>query len=141
MLPTTTRVMIVDRDSRSVAHVAALFGALGYADTDNANSMSVALQRLHNCDMYNNAAFGLVYIDWDMDAPANGSTMLETIRRDYKVKQTPVIMCCEMRHVPYARYMTKEGILQGYILKPATLEALSVVLTPLVPPTLPSFNV
>ena len=135
MLPTTTRVMIVDRDPRSVARVAALFGALGYADTDNANSMSVALPRLHN------DSFGLIYIDWDMDAPANGSALLETIRRDYKIKHLPVIMCCEMRHVPYARYMTKETILQGYVLKPATLEALSAVLTPLVSPTLPSFNV
>ena len=72
---------------------------------------------------------------------ANGSALLETIRRDYKIKHLPVIMCCEMRHVPYARYMTKETILQGYVLKPATLEALSAVLTPLVSPTLPSFNV
>ena len=139
--PRTTRVMIIDRDPRSVAQVKSLFGALGYLDTDDANSAAVAFQRLHNCDQFGQSAFGLVYIDWNLDAPANGSMVLEALRGDYKIRWTRCIMCCEMRHVPYAKYMIKEQLLDGMVMKPPTLASLRAVLEPLTPPLLPPFNV
>jgi CheY-like chemotaxis protein len=139
--PRTTRVMIIDRDPRSVAQVQSLFGALGYLDTDSANSAAVAFQRLHNCDAFGDSAFKLIYLDWNLDAPANGSMVLEAIRGDYKIRWTRVIMCCEMRHVPYARYMIKEQLLDGMVMKPPTLASLRAAIEPLVLPMLPPFNV
>lgn len=139
--PATTRVMIINNKPREVAEVKSLFGALGYLDTDEASSAAVAFQRLHNCDQFGQSAFGLIYLDWNLDGPANGSTVLEGIRGDYKIRWTRCVMCCEMQHVPYARYMVKEGVLDGMLLKPPTLASLRAVLEPLTPPFLPSFNV
>lgn len=127
-LPLNTRVMIGNTSGREVAEIAAVFAKLGYTQTDQGGSAAVVMRRLHTM------TFGLIYLDWNFDAPANGSFMLSLLRTDFRTKHLPIIMAVETRHVGYAREMHRETLLDGWLYKPPTAGTLQAVLDQLNPP-------
>lgn len=141
MLDLRTRVMVVGGDNREMMRVVDLFHAIGYTDTDMANSAPVAIQRLHNADRFGNSAAGLVYLDWVLQGQKNGQELLSIIRSDYKIKLIAILMAVDMNSVGFAREMVRETILDSWVLKPPTQESLTAALAPIEARMIPPFNV
>jgi CheY-like chemotaxis protein len=141
VLDLRTRIMVAAGDDRENARVRGLFNNIGYLDTDSANSAAVAIQRLHTTDMFSAAAFGLIYIDWVLQGPKAGQELVSLIRSDYKIKLMAIVFAVETHRVPFARTLAKEQLVDGWVLKPPSQDALLAALTPIEPRLIPPFNV
>ncbi len=78
-------ILIVD-DYRTMARIIRnLLQQLGFVDVDEALSANEALDKLKTRN------YGLVISDWNME-PMSGFSLLEQIRADHDLAQTPFIM-------------------------------------------------
>jgi len=143
MLDLRTRVMVVGGDDRETTRIRGLFTAIGYQDSDSANSAPVAIQRLHNADRFGNSASGLVYLDWVLQGQRNGQELLSIIRSDYKIKLIAIVMAVspDSNQMAFAREQLRVGLLDGWVLKPPTQETLAAALAPIEARMIPPFNV
>lgn len=143
MLDLRTRVMVITGNDRETARIVGLFNAIGYLDTDTANSAPVAIPQLHNADRFGNSASGLVYLDWVLQGQRNGQELLSIIRSDYKIKLIAIVMAVspDSNQMAFAREQLREQLLDGWVLKPATQATLAAALAPIEPRMIPPFNV
>jgi hypothetical protein len=143
MLDLRTRVMVITGNDQETARVVGLFNAIGYLDTEIANSAPVAIRRLHNADRFGSCAAGLVYLDWVLQGQRNGQELLSIIRSDYKIKLIAIVMAVspDSNQTAFAREQLRVGLLDGWVLKPPTQETLAAALAPIEARMIPPFNV
>jgi two-component system, chemotaxis family, chemotaxis protein CheY len=84
-MDTAMPILVVD-DSRSMTRImATLLQQIGFADVDQVNDGSSALQNLKR------KTYGLVISDWEMQ-PMNGPELVHAVRDDPALAPIPVIL-------------------------------------------------
>ena len=118
------RILVVDDYSTMRRIIRNLLNQLGYADVDEAEDGSIALQKMRSSN------YNLVISDWNME-PMTGYELLKEVRADDKLKATPFIMVTAESKTDNV-VAAKDAGVSNYIVKPfnaATLKTkLSTVL-------------
>ena len=112
------RILVVDDYSTMRRIIRNLLNQLGYADVDEAEDGSVALQKMRSSN------YNLVISDWNME-PMTGYELLREVRADDRLSRTPFIMVTAESKTESVIAAKKAGV-NNYIVKPfnaATLKA------------------
>jgi two-component system chemotaxis response regulator CheY len=104
-------VLVVDDYSTMRRILRNLLEQLGFKNVDEAESGSLALDKLRNGKSY-----GLVISDWNME-PMTGLQLLKEVRADMKLKGVPFIMVTAESKTENV-VAAKEAGVNNYIVKP-----------------------
>ncbi len=109
-------VLIVD-DYRSMLKIVHnLLNQIGFDHVDEASDGAVALSKLRT------KRYGLVISDWNME-PVSGFELLQQVRADEKLKNTPFIMVTAESKAEHVVAAKQAGV-SNYILKPFNSQTL-----------------
>ena len=111
------RILVVDDYSTMRRIIRNLLNQLGYADVDEADDGSVALQKMRASN------YNLIISDWNME-PMTGYELLKEVRADEKLRATPFILVTAESKTENVIAARKAGV-DNYIVKPfnaATLQ-------------------
>lgn len=122
----TMNVLVIDDYKTMVRIVRSLLQQLGFENVDEARDGQSALE------MIRNKSYGLILSDWNMQ-PMTGIELLQNVRSDPKVAQTPFVMVTAEAKAENVIAARQAGA-NNYIIKPFTLavlrQKLSAVLGP-----------
>ena len=107
----TMNVLVVDDYSTMRRILRNLLEQLGFKNVDEAESGSLALDKLRGGKTY-----GLVISDWNME-PMTGLQLLKEVRADMKLKAMPFIMVTAESKTENV-VAAKEAGVNNYIVKP-----------------------
>jgi two-component system, chemotaxis family, chemotaxis protein CheY len=110
-------VLVVDDYNTMRRIIRNLLEQIGFSRIDEAGDGATALTKLQN------APFGLVISDWNME-PMSGLQLLKEVRADDKLKALPFIMVTAEGKAENVVAAKAAGVSQ-YIVKPFTAETLS----------------
>lgn len=119
------RILVVDDYSTMRRIIRNLLNQLGYADVDEAEDGSVALQKLRSSN------YNLVISDWNME-PMTGYELLKEVRADEKLKATPFIMVTAESKTENVVAARKAGV-DNYIVKPFNAATLQQKINAVIP--------
>jgi two-component system chemotaxis response regulator CheY len=111
MADNSMNVLVVDDYNTMRRILRNLLEQLGFKNVDEADSGSVALEKLRTGKSY-----GLVISDWNME-PMTGLQLLKEVRADMKLKGTPFIMVTAESKTENV-VAAKEAGVNNYIVKP-----------------------
>jgi len=114
-------ILLVDDYKTMLRIIRNLLKQLGFDNVDEANDGSEALQRLRD------RPYSLVISDWNM-APMTGLELLQEVRNDGRLKDTPFIMITAESKAENVVAAKKAGV-NNYIVKPFNAETLKQKLT------------
>ena len=103
-------VLVVDDYSTMVRIIRNLLRQIGFADVDDANDGTTALEKLHA------RRYGLVISDWNME-PMTGYDLLRQVRADPGLGEIPFIMVTAESKTENVIAAKKAGV-NNYIVKP-----------------------
>ena len=109
-------VLVVDDSDTMISILRSLLRQIGFAEVNDANDGAQALAKMRT------KRYGLVISDWNMQ-PMTGCELLQEVRRDEILKQTPFIMVTAESRVENVIAAKKAGV-SNYIIKPFTANAL-----------------
>src|SRR5579884_1464288 len=112
----TTPVLVVDDYSTMVRIIRNLLKQLGFVNVDDANDGSLALEKMRL------RKYGLVISDWNME-PMTGYDLLQQVRADPQLAQTPFIMVTAESKTENVIAAKKAGV-SNYIVKPFNAQTL-----------------
>ena len=112
-----TRILVVDDHASTRTLISILLKQLGYDNVSVARDGTEALEKLRK------ETYGLILSDWDMP-DTDGLTLWREIRKDAKLKGTPLIMVTAIKEIDMVKKALSEGI-SDYMVKPITLQALT----------------
>jgi two-component system, chemotaxis family, chemotaxis protein CheY len=119
------RILVVDDYSTMRRIIRNLLSQLGYADVDEAEDGSVALQKMRSSN------YNLVISDWNME-PMTGYELLKEVRADEKLKATPFIMVTAESKTENVVAARKAGV-DNYIVKPFNAATLQQKINAVIP--------
>lgn len=119
------RILVVDDYSTMRRIIRNLLNQLGYADVDEAEDGSVALQKMRASN------YNLVISDWNME-PMTGYELLKEVRADEKLKATPFIMVTAESKTENVVAARKAGV-DNYIVKPFNAATLQQKINAVIP--------
>jgi two-component system chemotaxis response regulator CheY len=119
------RILVVDDYSTMRRIIRNLLNQLGYADVDEAEDGSVALQKMRSSN------YNLVISDWNME-PMTGYELLKEVRADDKLKATPFIMVTAESKTENVVAARKAGV-NNYIVKPFNAATLQQKINAVIP--------
>ena len=105
-----TPILVVDDYQTMVRIIRNLLKQLGFEDVDDAQDGSTALTKLKQRN------YGLVISDWNME-PMTGFELLQKVRADQALKETPFIMVTAESKTENVIAAKKAGV-NNYIVKP-----------------------
>lgn len=114
--PTTARILTVDDMATMRRIIRSLLNQLGYSNVDEAENGKEGLYKLKQ------NKYDLVLLDWNMPE-MDGLTLLQEIRKDPTLKNTPVIMVTAEAKKENVLLAIQNGA-NNYIVKPFTAETL-----------------
>ena len=109
-------VLVVDDSDTMVSIIRSLLRQLGFLEVDDANDGAQALVKMRA------KRYGIVISDWNMQ-PMTGCELLQEVRRDPNLKQTPFIMVTAESKVENVIAAKKAGV-SNYIIKPFSANTL-----------------
>jgi len=109
-------VLVVDDYNTMVRIVRNLLKQLGFADIDDANDGSAALNKMRS------RQYGLVISDWNME-PMTGFDLLKAVRADPGLALTPFIMVTAESKTDNVIAAKRAGV-SNYIVKPFNAQTL-----------------
>jgi two-component system chemotaxis response regulator CheY len=109
-------VLVVDDYSTMVRIIRNLLKQIGFVNIDDANDGSGALTKMRA------TKYGLVISDWNME-PMTGYDLLQQVRGDKALKETPFIMITAESKTENVIAAKKAGV-NNYIVKPFNAETL-----------------
>ena len=113
---TTIPILIVDDYNTMIRIIRNLLRQLGFEHIDEANDGSVALAKMRT------RRYGLVISDWNME-PMTGYDLLQEVRSDPNLAQTPFIMVTAESKTENVIAAKKAGV-NNYIVKPFNAQTL-----------------
>ncbi len=113
---TTIPILIVDDYNTMVRIIRNLLRQLGFEHIDEANDGSVALAKMRT------RRYGLVISDWNME-PMTGYDLLQEVRSDPNLAQTPFIMVTAESKTDNVIAAKRAGV-SNYIVKPFNAQTL-----------------
>ncbi len=116
MASKSMRILIVDDYKTMLRIIRNLLKQLGFEDVDEASDGASALAKLRE------KPFDLVISDWNME-PMTGLELLQEVRADAKLKDTPFIMVTAESKVENVKAAKEAGV-NNYIVKPFNAETL-----------------
>jgi two-component system chemotaxis response regulator CheY len=119
------RILVVDDYSTMRRIIRNLLNQLGYADVDEAEDGSVALQKMRSSN------YNLVISDWNME-PMTGYELLKEVRADDKLKSTPFILVTAESKTENVVAARKAGV-DNYIVKPFNAATLQQKINAVIP--------
>ena len=114
-------ILIVDDYKTMLRIIRNLLRQLGLNNVDEAMDGSAALQKLRD------KSYGLVISDWNME-PMSGLQLLQEVRADVKLKETPFIMITAESKTENVVAAKQAGV-NNYIVKPFNAATLKTKLT------------
>jgi len=112
----TMPVLVVDDYNTMVRIIRNLLRQLGFENVDDANDGTVALEKMRI------RKYGLVISDWNME-PMTGYDLLQQVRADPNLQQTPFIMVTAESKTDNVIAAKKAGV-SNYIVKPFNAQTL-----------------
>jgi two-component system, chemotaxis family, chemotaxis protein CheY len=109
-------VLVVDDYSTMIRIIRNLLRQIGFADVDDANNGSAALDKMRA------KRYGLVISDWNME-PMTGYDLLQQVRSDPGLGNTPFIMVTAESKTENVIAAKKAGV-NNYIVKPFNAQTL-----------------
>ena len=109
-------ILIVDDYKTMLRIIRNLLKQLGFNNVDEATDGSMALQKLRDKE------YGLVISDWNME-PMTGYDLLQQVRADPNLQQTPFIMVTAESKTDNVIAAKKAGV-SNYIVKPFNAQTL-----------------
>ena len=109
-------VLVVDDSDTMISILRSLLRQLGFVEVNDASDGAQALAKMRT------KRYGLVISDWNMQ-PMTGCELLQEVRRDESLKQTPFIMVTAESKVENVIAAKKAGV-SNYIIKPFTANVL-----------------
>jgi two-component system chemotaxis response regulator CheY len=109
-------VLVVDDYSTMVRIIRNLLKQVGFVHVDDANDGTSALAKMRA------TKYGLVISDWNME-PMTGYDLLQQVRGDKKLAETPFIMITAESKTENVIAAKKAGV-NNYIVKPFNAETL-----------------
>jgi len=109
-------VLVVDDSDTMISILRSLLRQLGFVEVNDANDGAKALAQMRA------KRYGLVISDWNMQ-PMTGCELLQEVRRDENLKQTPFIMVTAESKVENVIAAKRAGV-SNYIVKPFTANTL-----------------
>ena len=109
-------VLVVDDYNTMVRIIRNLLRQLGFENVDDANDGTVALEKMRS------RKYGLVISDWNME-PMTGYDLLQQVRADPSLQQTPFIMVTAESKTDNVIAAKKAGV-SNYIVKPFNAQTL-----------------
>ncbi len=109
-------VLVVDDYGTMVRIIRNLLRQIGFADVDDASDGAAALNKMHG------KRYGLVISDWNME-PMSGFDLLQHVRADPNLNQTPFIMVTAESKTENVIAAKKAGV-NNYIVKPFNAQTL-----------------
>jgi two-component system chemotaxis response regulator CheY len=109
-------VLVVDDYNTMVRIIRNLLRQLGFENVDDANDGTVALEKMRI------RKYGLVISDWNME-PMTGYDLLQQVRADPNLQQTPFIMVTAESKTENVVAAKKAGV-SNYIVKPFNAQTL-----------------
>lgn len=103
-------ILVVDDYRTMVRIIQNLLKQLGFTNLDDASCGEEALEKLHESE------FSLVISDWNME-PGTGFELLQQVRADDKLKNTPFIMVTAESKIENVVAARNAGV-NNYIVKP-----------------------
>lgn len=116
MFDQNMKILVVDDFSTMRRIIKNILKEIGYANVDEADDGSTALEKLKGGD------FDFVVTDWNMPNMP-GIELLRSIREDAKLKSTPVLMVTAEAAKENVMEAVQAGV-NNYIVKPFTAAAL-----------------
>ena len=113
---TTIPILIVDDYNTMIRIMRNLLRQLGFEHIDEANDGSAALAKMRT------RRYGLVISDWNME-PMTGYDLLQEVRSDPRLAQTPFIMVTAESKTENVIAAKKAGV-SNYIVKPFNAQTL-----------------
>jgi len=110
MSVTATNVLIVDDYATMRRILRNLLDQIGFKNVTEASDGADALSKLRG------GAFGMVISDWNME-PMTGLQLLQEVRKDGKLKETPFIMVTAESKTENVVTAKQAGV-NNYIVKP-----------------------
>jgi two-component system chemotaxis response regulator CheY len=126
----STPVLVVDDYGTMVRIIRNLLKQLGFTTVDDANDGSTALDKMRE------RKYGLVISDWNME-PMTGYELLQQVRADPALKQTPFIMVTAETKSDNVIAAKKAGV-SNYIVKPFNAETLKSKIEAVFQPPVPA---
>ena len=109
-------VLVVDDYGTMIRIIRNLLRQIGFADVDDANDGTTALEKLHA------RRYGLVISDWNME-PMTGYDLLRQVRADPGLGEIPFIMVTAESKTENVIAAKKAGV-NNYIVKPFNAQTL-----------------
>ena len=109
-------ILVVDDYQTMVRIIRNLLKQLGFEDVDDASDGASALAKLRQ------RRYGLVISDWNME-PMTGYELLQRVRGDADLKETPFIMVTAESKTDNVVAAKKAGV-NNYIVKPFNAQTL-----------------
>jgi two-component system chemotaxis response regulator CheY len=103
-------ILVVDDYKTMVRIIQNLLKQLGFTNFDDAADGEEALAKMRE------SKYALVISDWNMD-PVSGYDLLQTVRADEELRETPFIMVTAESHGEKV-YAAKQAGVNNYIVKP-----------------------
>jgi two-component system chemotaxis response regulator CheY len=103
-------ILVVDDYKTMVRIIQNLLKQLGFTNFDDAADGEEALAKMRE------SKYALVISDWNMD-PVSGYDLLQTVRADEELRDTPFIMVTAESHGEKV-YAAKQAGVNNYIVKP-----------------------
>src|SRR5579872_4671719 len=113
---TSTPILIVDDYNTMIRIIRNLLRQLGFEQIDDASDGTAALAKMRN------RKYGLVISDWNM-APMTGYDLLQEVRNDPNLAETPFIMVTAESKTENVIAAKKAGV-SNYIVKPFNAQTL-----------------
>ena len=113
---TSTPILIVDDYNTMIRIIRNLLRQLGFEQIDDASDGTAALAKMRT------RKYGLVISDWNM-APMTGYDLLQEVRNDPNLAETPFIMVTAESKTENVIAAKKAGV-NNYIVKPFNAQTL-----------------
>ncbi|WP_375458376.1 response regulator [uncultured Enterovirga sp.] len=111
-----TPILVVDDYQTMIRIIRNLLKQIGFEDVDEAADGSAALSKLKQ------RRYGLVISDWNME-PMTGFELLQEVRADQSLKETPFIMVTAESKTDNVIAAKRAGV-NNYIVKPFNAQTL-----------------
>ena len=118
-------VLVVDDYNTMIRIIRNLLRQLGFENIDDASDGSVALAKMRE------QRYGLVISDWNME-PMTGYELLQKVRSDPHLKETPFIMVTAESKTENVIAAKKAGV-SNYIVKPFNAQTLKTKIEAIFP--------
>ncbi len=109
-------VLVVDDYTTMIRIIRNLLRQLGFEHVDDATDGGAALAKMHQRE------YGLVISDWNME-PMTGYDLLQMVRADEKLAETPFIMITAESKTENVLAAKRAGV-SNYIVKPFNAQTL-----------------